>query len=79
MSGCLSRQSRGIDAHLEMRRGKGAQIQVCQETRYSFRVGTGMSRNFWSCINSVEYHFEFQEEKSDFSQDAAVGNSLISH
>ena len=34
MLGFLSRQSRGIYPHLEMRKGKGAQIEVCRETLF---------------------------------------------
>ena len=67
MSGFLSRQSRGIDPHLEMRKGKGAQIEVCQKTRCSSRVGTGMSANVLSCIKGFEYRFKFQEGTWDFS------------
>ena len=37
-SGFLSRQSRGINPHVEIRRGEGAQIKLCQETWFSFRV-----------------------------------------
>ena len=44
MWGFLFRQSRGIDPHLEMRRGKGAQIEVCWGNRCSSRVGTGMNK-----------------------------------
>ena len=77
MSGFLSRHSRGIIPHLEMRRGKGAHIEVCQETRCSSQVGTGMSWNFLSFIKVVEYYFEFQEGTCDFSRDAAVGKGLI--
>ena len=76
-SGFLSRQSRGIDPHLEMRRGKGAQIEVCQENRCSAWVGMGMSGNFLSFIKGVEYRSEFQEGMWDFSWDAAVGKGLI--
>ena len=77
-SGFLSTQSREIAPHLEMRRGKGAQIEVCQESRCSFWVGMGMSGNFLSFIKGVEYRFEFQEGMWDFSWDAAVGKGLIS-
>ena len=37
-SGSHSRQSRGIDPHVEIRRGEGAQIKLCRETRCSSRV-----------------------------------------
>ena len=51
----------------EMKRGKEAQIEVCWETRCSSQVGTDMSGNYLSCIKGVEYHFEFQEGRWDFS------------
>ena len=78
MWGFLFRQSRGIDPHLEMRRGKGAQIEVCWGNRCSSRVGTGMLENCWSCIKGVEYCFEFQEGTWAFSRDATEGKDLIS-
>ena len=37
-SGSHSRQSRGIDPHVEIRRGEGAQIKLCRETWCSSRV-----------------------------------------
>ena len=67
MSGFLFRQSRGIDPHLEMRRGKGAQIEVHQGTLCSFLVQTIMLGNFLSCIKGVEYLLDFQEGILDFS------------
>ena len=67
MLGFLFRQSRGINPHLEMRRGKGPQIEVFRETGCSSRVRTGMSGNFLSCIKGVEYFFDFQEVRWDFS------------
>ena len=76
-SGFLSRQSRGIDPHLEMRRGKGAQIEVCWETRCSFEVAMGTSGNFLSFIKGVEYRFKFQEGMWEFSCDPAMGKGLI--
>ena len=77
-SAFLSRQSRGTEPHLEMRRGKGAQIEVCQETWCSSQVGMGMSGNFLSFIKGVEYRFKFQEGTWEFSCDPAMGKSLIS-
>ena len=78
MLGFLFRQSRGIDPYLKTRRGKGAEIEVCQETRCSFQVWTVMSGNVLSCIKGVEYFFDFQEVRWEFSWDAAVGKGLIS-
>ena len=37
-SGSPSRQSRGIDPHVQIRRGEGAQIKWCRETRCSSPV-----------------------------------------
>ena len=65
--GFLSRHSRGIAPHFEMRRGKGAQIEVCRETRCSFEVAMGTSGNFLGFIKGVEDRFEFQEGMWDFS------------
>ena len=76
--GFLSQESRGIDPHLEMRSGKGAQIKVCRETRYSSRVWTGMLGNFLSCIKGVKYPFAFQEGTWYFSRDTALEKGLIS-
>ena len=39
-SGSLSRQSRGIDPHVEIRRGEGAHIKLCRETWCPSRVRT---------------------------------------
>ena len=44
----------------------GVQIELCQETRFSSRVGTGVSENFLMYIKGVEYRFEFQEATWDF-------------
>lgn len=55
----------GIDSHFKMR-GMGVQIELCQETRFSSRVGTGVSGNFLMYIKGVEYRFEFQEGTWDF-------------
>ena len=57
----LCRESRGIDPHLEMRRGKGAQTEVCRETPCSSRPGTAMLVNILSFIKGVKYPFTFQE------------------
>ena len=60
MSGFLSRQSRRIDPHPEMRRGKRAQNEVCLGTRYSSQVGMRMSGNFLNCIkvSSTDSNFK---------------------
>ena len=54
-------RKQGIDPHLEMRRGKGAQTEVCRETPCSSRLGTAMLVNILSFIKGVKYPFTFQE------------------
>ena len=76
-SGSLSIQSRGIDPHVEIRRGEGAQINCAGKLGVP-PEGEGMLGNFLSCIKSVKYRFKFQEGTWDFSRDAAVGNGIIS-
>ena len=57
-SGFLSRQSRGIDPHLEMRRGKGAQIEVKKlhssgarsESHIAFSCHVCFFKNYISCF-----------------------------
>ena len=78
MLGFLSRESKGINPHLEMRNGKVAQIEVYSETRCSSLVGLGMSGNFLSCIKGVKYPFMFQEGTWYFSRDTALEKGLIS-
>ena len=45
--GSLSRQSRGIDPRVEIRRGEGPLIKWCWETRFSSRVRTVCRGTFW--------------------------------
>ena len=45
-SGSLSRQSRGFDPHVEIKRGEGAQIKLCRETRFSSLVRPVCRRTF---------------------------------
>ena len=78
MLGFLSRESKGINPHLEMRNGKVAQIEVYSKTRCSSLVGLGMSGNFLSCIKGVKYPFMFQEGTWYFSRDTALEKGLIS-
>ena len=79
MLGFLSKQSREMDTHLEMRRKNGALLELWRDPRCSSRVETGMLGNFLSCIKCVKEPFEAQEGRWDFSQDAAVERGLISH
>ena len=59
-SGSLSRKSRGIDPHVEIRMRKGAQIKFCKETRCSFRVRLVFRGNFWlsSSMSSTVSNFQ---------------------
>ena len=49
-SGSHSRQSRGIDPHVEIRREEGARIKMCWETRCSFQVRSEERRTFWVAL-----------------------------
>ena len=60
MSVFLSRQSRAIDHHLNLRRGYGGLFNLWREFQCSSRVGKGISGNFWSFIKHVKDPFEFQ-------------------
>ena len=59
-SGSLSKQSRGIDRHVEIRRGEGAQIMWCQETRCSSQVRAVCWGTFWvsSKVSSTVSNFK---------------------
>ena len=65
-SGSLSRQSRRIDPHLEMRRGNRGQNEVCLGTRYSSQMGTHMSRNFLNCIKVSSTDLKFKRVRGIF-------------
>ena len=71
----LSTQGRGIDLHVKIRRGEGAHIKLCQETRGSSRVRLVCRGTFWvaSRVSSTVLNF-----KSDhgISRDAGVGKGL---
>ena len=58
--GSLSRQSRVIDPHVEIRRGEGAQIKLCWETRCSSRVRPLCQGTFWvaSRLSSTVSNFK---------------------
>ena len=59
-SGSVSRQSRGIDLYVEIRRGKGAQIKLCWETLCSSRVRSVCQGTFWvaSRVSSTISNFK---------------------
>ena len=59
-SGSHSRQSRGIDPPVEIRRGQGAQRKCCWESSVFFSNETGISGKFLGRIKGVKYHFERQ-------------------
>ena len=81
--GSLSRQSRGIDPHVEIRRGQGAQITLCQETRRCSRVRMICHGTFWvaSRVSSTVSNFKWehgisleilQQERASFGYDAGT-------
>ena len=58
---------RGIEPHVEIRRGEGAQIKLCQETRYSSQVRMVCQGTLSVASTVFKYRFEFQEGTWDFS------------
>jgi len=79
-SGSRSKQSRGIDLRVEIRRGEGAQIMWCQETRCSSRVRPVCQGTFWvsSKVSSTVLNFKrergisletLQRERSSYHDD----------
>ena len=57
---------------------KGALLEFWQYPLDYLRLEMGMSGNFLSCIKGVHDPFKAQEERWDFSLDAAVEKGLIS-
>ena len=59
-SGSFSRETRGIDPHVKIRRGEGAQIKWCRETRCSSRVRAVCRGTFWvaSSVSSTVSNFK---------------------
>ena len=62
-SGSLSRQSRRIDPHVEIRRGEGAQINLCRETRCHSRVRTICPGMFWVASRVSSSVSNFKKER----------------
>ena len=58
--GSLSRQSRRVDPHVEIRRGQGAQIKLCRESGCSSRerpvcLGTFcVASRVWSTVSNLK-------------------------
>src|SRR5574337_1074675 len=62
-----SRQSRGVDPPVQIRRGEGAQRKCCRKTSVFLSRETGMSGHFVGRIKGDKYRFELQFLKWDFS------------
>ena len=70
----------GIWTLLSVCGGKtGALLELWWDPQCSFRVETGMSWNFLSCLKGVKDAFEAPEGRWDFCPDAAAEKSLILH
>ena len=65
--GTPSRQSRGVDPPVEIRRVEGAQRKWCRKTSVFLSRETGMSGHFVGRIKGDKYRFELQFLKWDFS------------
>ena len=66
-SGTPSRQSRGVDPPVQIRRVEGAQRKWCGKTSVFLLRETGMSGHFVGRIKGDKYRFELQFLKWDFS------------
>ena len=78
MPGFLSRLSREMDPHLEMRRQNGALLFLWRDLRCYSLEETSISGNFFNTIKGVKDPFEAQEGRWDFSRDATAEKGLIS-
>ena len=63
MSAFLSRRSRAIDPHIDLRWENGALLNLWQKTQHYSQVGTDISGNLWSFAKRVEDPFEFQGKR----------------
>ena len=61
-----------------MRKENRALLELWLDPRCSSRVETDMLGNFLSCLKGVKDPVEAQEERWDFSRDAAAEKVLIS-
>ena len=60
-SGTPSRQSKGIDSPVAIRRGEGAQMKGCQDPRWSPRGNPACLGNFGGRMKGVRYRFATQD------------------
>ena len=77
MLGFLSRQSKELDPHLEMRRGKGAILELWRDPRCSSPVETGILGNFLSCLKGFKDPFKAQEGRWDLYRDTTAEKGFI--
>ena len=66
-SGNPSRQSRGVDPPVQIRRVEGAQRKWCRKTSVFLSRETGMSGHFVGRIKGAKYRFDLQYLTWDFS------------
>src|SRR5574341_575916 len=66
-SGTPSRQSRGVDPPVQIRRVEGAQRKWCGKTSVFLLRETGMSGHFVGRIKGAKYRFDLQYLTWDFS------------
>ena len=66
-TGTRSRQSRGVDPPVEIRRVEGAQSKWCRKTSVFLSRETGMSGNILGRIKGAKYRFDLQFLTWDFS------------
>ena len=65
--GTPSRQSRGVDPPVQIRRVEGAQRKWCGKTSVFLLRETGMSGHFVGRIKGAKYRFDLQYLTWDFS------------
>src|SRR5574339_201674 len=76
-SGTPSRQSRGVDPPVQIRRVEEAPRKCCRKTSVFLSRETGMSGHFVGRIKGDKYRFELQFLKWDFSCDAVAAQGYI--
>ena len=76
-SGTPSRQSRGVDPPVQIRRVEEAPRKCCRKTSVFLSRETGMSGHFVGRIKGDKYRFELQFLKWDFSWDAVAAQGYI--
>src|SRR5574339_378459 len=76
-SGTPSRQSRGVDPPVQIRRVEEAPRKCCRKTSVFLSRETGMSGHFVGRIKGAKCPFDLQFLTWDFSRDAVAGKGFI--